>query len=298
MNRRERRPRRNPPWYLLTGLILGLMLGLIYSLAISPVRYMNVSPDRMSEESKDYYRILIARSYENHQDIGRAAARLALLRDEDMLTSLTEQSGKLVLKGGYADDAKALLALAEDLQTAAALQPSLIEPQPAEPESEPENIGEGISMAPTSTQEAAQAVRTPTPAAETTNAQAVTFTPRVTSIPQTVLGAPFKVQASEKLCDPDRQTALLAVEVLDKEGHPLPGVRIQVAWEDGEDTFFTGLFPYRSLGYADFEMASGLVYTLRAGDSGEIVRDLTQQDCEDEDGGIYPGGWLLTLAEP
>ena len=296
MNRRERRPRRTPPWYLLTGLLMGLMLGLIYSLAISPVRYMNTSPDRMSEESKDYYRILIARSYEMDKDVGRAAARLALLKDEDVLTSLTEQSGRLVLKGGYADDAKALLALADDLQKAAASQPSLIEPAPDE--SEAETSGDEISMLLTPTQEAAQAVRTPTPAAEATSAPAATFTPRVTSIPQSVLSAPFKVQASEKLCDPDRQTPLLAVEVLDNNGQPLPGVRIQVAWEDGEDTFFTGLFPYLSPGYADFEMAAGLVYTLRAGDSGEIVRDLNVQDCEDEDGGNYPGGWLLTLAEP
>ena len=73
------------PWYLLTGLVLGIALGLIYAWVFQPVtvyRYGLRPPLR--GDFKDQYRALIAAAYLGNGDLLRARARLELLKDEDM----------------------------------------------------------------------------------------------------------------------------------------------------------------------------------------------------------------------
>src|SRR5690348_319460 len=87
-------------WYLLTGLILGLALGLAYSWIFSPVKYVDTAPYSLRDDFKDQYRNLIASAYLTDGDLGRAKARLALLKDDDPSRVLAAQAQRVVAGGG------------------------------------------------------------------------------------------------------------------------------------------------------------------------------------------------------
>jgi hypothetical protein len=67
---------------------------------------------------------------------------------------------------------------------------------------------------------------------------------------------------------------MLQLEVTGEDGRPLPGVRVQVTSQDGTETFFTGLAPEISAGYADFQMTTGILYSLEVGDASEPLDGL------------------------
>ena len=92
MNSRFAEEKRHPPYYLLTGLILGLAIGLIVTMVVFPVQYSNVPPETLNTTDKDRYRLMIALAYQANQDLGRASARLGLLREEDVASQLVQQS--------------------------------------------------------------------------------------------------------------------------------------------------------------------------------------------------------------
>ena len=58
MNRDQR-----GPWYLLTGLVLGVALGLVYAWVLAPVKYVDTVPDMLREDYKAQYRALVAAAY-------------------------------------------------------------------------------------------------------------------------------------------------------------------------------------------------------------------------------------------
>ena len=80
-------------------------------------------------------------------------------------------------------------------------------------------------------------------------------------------------------------------------GQAIPGVRIQIAWKDGEESFFTGLKPEINAGYADYEMTRGLTYSLRVGENGETINDLGVADCTSEGRPELAGGIVLRFTE-
>jgi hypothetical protein len=77
--------------------------------------------------------------------------------------------------------------------------------------------------------------------------------------------------------------------VRDKDGNELAGVEIVVSWSTGQDRFFTGLWPERGVGYADFEMAPEVEYDVAlAGFKGETAEGLTA----DLSPGLCPTGTI------
>jgi hypothetical protein len=62
------------------------------------------------------------------------------------------------------------------------------------------------------------------------------------------------------------------------DGTPQPGVRINVAWENQEDVFYTGLNPEVGPGYADFQMETGKIYSVRVGEVSDVVKDVRPQE--------------------
>jgi len=113
-------------WYLVTGLILGILLGVIYSKWIQPVQYTDTSPASLLAESKEDYRILVAAAYEANGDLVRAKARLGLLKDENSYRAVAEQAQNMLADGGSAEEARALgilaVALGEELPTVEPIQ--------------------------------------------------------------------------------------------------------------------------------------------------------------------------------
>lgn len=255
-------------WYLLTGLILGLIVGLILSMTVLPVQYINTDPSTLSEAGKEAYRIMVAQAYLAEGDGGRARARLALLKDVNPSEVVIAQAQSMLAESGNDARARALALLA-----AAVSEPSLsITPLPI-------LTPLAVEVIPTT-----PAV-TGTPAAGTsqgsTNTPGATNTPRPTITPQPTLGSPFVMSGEpETVCDPLPAVSLLQVIVVDSSGQAVPGVRVEVSQAAGGiETFYTGLYPEVSLGYADYQMLPDAVYTLRIGESGQPVPNLSAPLC-------------------
>ena len=108
------------PWYLLTGVLLGLVLGLALAMFIVPPRYREAQPAGLTAEAKAEYRLMISRAYAADPNLTRAAARLQLLGDEDIYTALAAQAQVEVASGGPQAEAnaRALAVLAGAIQNA------------------------------------------------------------------------------------------------------------------------------------------------------------------------------------
>ena len=280
----EEQPRGN--WYLLTGVVLGLILGLIFSLRVSPVRYENSDPSMLAEDLRGEYRRLIAEAYRGDGNLPRARQRLALLRDDDPARALAAQAQRILADGGGPDDARPLAQLAADLS--GAQPPAAVTPDAPAGDGTPAVEDPPAEPSPAGTIDLGEAVRTPTPVLPTATLLP-TFTPRPSATPPRVLTAPFTLVSRTEVWDGSLPAGHVAVEVRDRDGAPLAGVKIGVAWDGGADSFTTGLAPEVSLGYADFRMQPDVTYSLRAGDAGDLISDLSIPACG--------GAWKLEFQE-
>ena len=258
LEREERR--RQPPWYLLTGLVLGLGLGLLISLVISPVTYKDTTPAALAGEYKADYRLSIARAYRANLDIVRASQRIALLHDFSPVESLAAQAQQALSVG----DEQA----ARDLASLASALSDLSMESPAS----------------TPVAGSTQGVTSTAPAA-----------PEAAASPGPAMDEPFVIVDRQPVCDVAQTPGLLQIEVRDSNGTPVPGIQINVAWDGGLDTVFSGLKPAVSACYADFQMTPGVSYSLRVGDGGETVNGLSAPDCVDGGGAIFAGGLYLVF---
>lgn len=263
LERDERR--RQPPWYLLTGLLLGLGLGLLISLVISPVTYKDTAPAALTEEYKADYRLSIARAYLANLDIERASQRIALLQDAAPQESLEAQAQQ-ALSAGDEQAARDLASLASALRTYNVVK--VIPPDPTPPVNSAPGTAPGATVTP-------EADASPSPAAE----------------------GPFVIVDRQPVCDAAQTPGLLQIEVRDSSGTPVPGIQVNVAWDGGLDTFFTGLKPVVSAGYADFQMTPGVTYSLRVGAGGETLNGLRAPECTDSNGNIFSGGLYLVFGK-
>jgi hypothetical protein len=287
MNSRYRRERRQPPYYLLTGLIIGAALGLLISLVIFPVKYTNVPPETLSTSGKDTYRLMIASAYQYDQNLNRAQTRLSLLREEDAINALQNQATRSASK----IDAQVLLNLMKVLNSSTTVKPSpTVSPTAAPVTFTPtltETAAAVLTASVTSTSDT-QAVRTATPQAEVT--QPVN-TPRPSATVSSAQSIPFVLSEKRTVCNPALQESLIQIEVFDADGNPLPNAEILVSWADGSSNFYTGYYPEISAGYADFTMQVGTNYLVKIGEIGEIVQNLSAPQCEDDNlpfwGSIY-----------
>ncbi len=277
---------RHGPWFLITGILVGLIIGLVYSLLINPVKYTNAAPHSLDAESKNQYRVLVAMAYAENEDKGRAEARLALLREENPERSLAVLAQQILASGGSPDQARALAKLSvdlggmtEDLQIDQSVQEE--SPTPSQTV-DPATPTESVNNTPTSSE---QSGRLSTPLA--------TFTPPVQAVVLPVLNDNFVLAEQEELCKSSEDSGLLIIDIVDEEGNSMPGVRINVSWDEGQDTFFTGLYPDENPGFANFEMQQGIIYDLQVGDSEEIIRNLSIPPCRKGEASGTPGGlWL------
>ena len=89
----------------------------------------------------------------------------------------------------------------------------------------------------------------------------------------------------------------MQIVVFDSRHHPMPGVVIIITYSGAEEHFYTGLKPELGDGYADYIMQSGVTYSLRVGQSGIPVPNLTAPSCPDTNGQTYTGGLKLTFQQ-
>lgn len=123
---------RKGGWYLLTGLVLGILIGLIFSLIVFPVRFRTIDPSKLDENYKATYRLMIANVFAATGDLDRAQERLDLLADKAPITTLGTQAQRY-LASGLSKDAQNLALLAsaltsgDDPQETPDIPPSTIE---------------------------------------------------------------------------------------------------------------------------------------------------------------------------
>ncbi len=84
------------PWYLLTGLVIGVILGLVYSLKFDPVVFESTAPLSLNSEAKDNYRALIAAAFAANGNLVEAQARLNLLGDQNTARTVALQAQRAV----------------------------------------------------------------------------------------------------------------------------------------------------------------------------------------------------------
>jgi hypothetical protein len=322
------------PWYLLTGLILGLIVGLVYSWTVRPVEYVNTSPASLRSDFKDQYRALIAAAYAANGDLVRARGRLSLLQDEDTYQVLAAQAQQTLADGNSSDEARALGMLA------VAIGQGVSQPQSSGLATSPSNSSNGVptvaasqlpattivstitapapttalaapltltpsltisntnSVSETIGSNSSQVTNTPTRTTAPTSAPTATGTLLPTRTPTATPGAPYILQDQQKICDPDLNKPLIQVIALDAAGSQVPGVEAIATWPGGEQLFYTGLKPELGTGYADIEITAGITYTLRLAGAGQSVSDLAAFECEKSGGERYLGSWLLTFIQP
>ena len=265
-------------WYLLTGLVIGLVLGVLYSWVISPVQYIDTDPSSLAAQYKDEYRRVIALAYGANRNLERARERLALMDSGDQIQALAAQAQRMVAENQPPNEARMLAILAADLGSGS--QASAPSPQAAV-EQPTQEVTQNISS-PTeaATLEVAAAIQTPTVFIPTQTPTATrtpipTFTPRPTATPMRILDAPFVLKEKREICDGSVPAGLLQVQVTDENGDPLPGVRITITWQEGEESFYTGLAPEVSPGFSDFQMRLGVFYNIKIGNASEPINNLS-----------------------
>lgn len=287
------------PWYLFTGLILGLAIGLVYAWVISPVRYVDTTPAALRADFKDQYRALIAVAYLSSGDLERAKARLQLLQDENLSQKLAIQLQVAQSAGAPESEIRGLALLIASLNPELGLSPpstSLSASPTAEATFTLTPTPVVLTLTPTSAQIASQATMT---ASITLSVGPLpTVTPLPTLTPSPTPGAPFILKEQNLICETAYRQPSIQVEAFDAAGQPVPGIELIVNWPSGEDHFFTGLKSEISPGFADFAMTPGIVYTLRLADGGEAVTGLTATECEARDGSRYWGSWKLIFIQP
>jgi len=286
-------------WYLLTGLILGVAIGLGYAWMINPVEYVDAPPYALRQDFKEQYRTLIAVAYLYNGDLERAIYRLEALQDEDITRTLAMQAQQALAEGRPEIETQALGRLAVALGQGP--EPVASETTPAAPSVLPSSTQTPPSpttvvASPTS---AESSTLTPTPISALHTPQATnTPLPTLSPTPTPTLGAPFVLQDAFQVCNPNLELPRLEVVVRDAAGQEVPSVELVVSWSGGEEHFFTGLKPELGLGYADFEMTVGMIYTLRLAEGGQPLENLAALECAAEDGTRYWGGWKALYIQP
>jgi hypothetical protein len=287
------------PWYLLTGLVIGIIVGLVYAWRIAPVKYIDTTPATLRQDFKDQYRALIAIAYAADGDLVRAQARLKQLKDPNSAQTVAIQAQQALAGGRPADEAHALglLAVALSQNVSSALKPETSQiPTNSAPTETETPVPATASPSPTSlaaTPSPSAVISSTIPATEPVNTPLPSRTPTPTS------GAPFVLSGEPKLvCDSNLKRPLIMVEAKDAAGQPVPGVEVIVNWPGGEDHFFTGLKPEKGPGYGDFVMTQDVTYTVHVADGGQSVPDLKTSECQGSGGSRFLGSWSLIFVQP
>jgi hypothetical protein len=252
----------------------------------------------MVSEAKDAYRLLIARTFYADGDSGRALPRLGLLKDTKVEDILGSQAQTALGRNNEVDSsALARLALSLNPSNQPGTDTTQIAPAGTPRTPEPETSGtppddSGLTPSPDGTSES----RTPVPTISSLKIPSAEI-PRSTPTMYPTLSAPYILKERAVDCGRSLRPGLLQIWVENASGLAMPGVRIQINWKDGEETFYTGMKPDLNAGYADFEMTAATGYSLRVGENGETITELGTADCTSEGHPERAGGMILRFTE-
>jgi hypothetical protein len=100
----------------LIAILVGLALGLAYGWLVSPVRYIDTSPNTLRIDYKADYVLMVSESYQSEKDLDQAIRRLGLLGTTSPV-DLVAQTIQFAQKVGYTEaDIARMQALLSALQ--------------------------------------------------------------------------------------------------------------------------------------------------------------------------------------
>ena len=290
---------RRFPWDIILVLLAGFGAGLVYSWIISPLRVIDAAPVALRADFKDSYRAAIAGSYAATGNLSRAQARLSLLKDSNSIEALNAQAQRMLATGDSAKQADQVAALAVALEEGVGSPPTSI-PNTEEALGTAEVVSTD-TLPPPPPDATLFMTLTEIPATEVpaeTQTVPVISTPRPTRTTVPTLGAPFALIGQDTICDTNLPDGLLQVIVLNSNRRPMPGIKIVITWDGGEEQFFTGLKPELGDGYADYVMTPEVTYTIQLASGSDVATGITAPTCQASDGTTFPGGIKLTFQRP
>ena len=108
----------------------GIGLGVYYAWIISPLRYVDTSPDTLRADFKDQFRVAIAAAFATDHNLDRAKARLVLLGNPNSIQDLTALAQRMLGEGESFHVVQEVANLATDLQAGVASIPLTSTPNP------------------------------------------------------------------------------------------------------------------------------------------------------------------------
>jgi hypothetical protein len=270
--------------YLLTGLVIGLLLGLVISWVFVPVKFVDTVPYSLRKDFKDDFRLQIASAYHASNNLPRAKARMALLGDPDPIQALTTQAQTLLKEGDPTGKAFMLAYLADAIKVSSSST------------SEAAIVANQLFITATTTLPGSGLTPNYTTTSQIGSLSTPTLQPSITPIP--TQEDSFILKSNQIVCDLQKASLLLMIEVINSSGEPIPGTEIIITWPMGEEHFFTGLQPEMGLGYADYLMAPNINYGIRLGEGSTSVSNLSAPNCSYENGKIIWGGLKLIFTRP
>lgn len=284
---------RRLPWDIILALLAGFGLGLVYAWIISPLRVVDAAPVALRPDFKDDYRAAIAAAFQGTGDLDRAQARLSLLNDSNAIDALNAQAQRMMASGDSYGQADQVAALAVALERGEGSIPATM---PATEVIRNTNVTASVTIPPPPADVPILLTETVEPA-ETLSIP-VASTPRPTRTAVPTPGAPFLLSGQENVCDTNLPDGLLQVIVLNSNRRQIPGIKIVITWDGGEEQFFTGLKPELGDGYADYMMTPNVSYTVQLALGSDIASELVTPTCQSPSGETFFGGIKLTYQQP
>ncbi len=273
-----RRPRQPVSWLVLfIGLLVGIGGGLYYAWERDPRAEFDTEPWQLNADDRAQYIVAVALNYSYDGNLARALERLIALKPAgDPIQQVADVACRLATTN-YIDNSSGLRAVRSmmtfyQLQGRSGCADTLI------PISDQATQDVFVEL-PTPTA-IPPATKTPTPE----GAVRTTPTPPRAALPTALPQADFELATVRTDCIPEF-SGVIEVFVQDFNGEGIPGQAVRVRWNGGESTFFTGLKPERGPGYADFQMESGIGYTVEMpGRSDPSSQPLVADACTTANG--------------
>lgn len=244
----------------LVGFAIGLAMGLTVAWVLWPVQFTNADPTDLRQTYKDDYVRMISAAYQMDGNLVKARQRLSQLGLGNSIQTIN-----------------ALIARERQTRPSPSFQQSLVD------------LAQALAATPI-------AARL-TPAVTTTPGGTVPAPP--TATPSVPVPGFRLVEQTRLTCLEEPETAHVRVFVRDTKGKDLPNIGIEIRWNNGDETIYTGLKPERGIGYADFEAAPDnyLVTILNAqSDPANLQVGAAPANCRN-DRGVTPRGWKLIFQQ-
>ncbi|HVU11987.1 MAG TPA: hypothetical protein VHD90_11955 [Phototrophicaceae bacterium] len=99
----------------IVALIVGALLGLYFGWVQFPVKYTDSTPDRLAQQYKDDYTVMVANAYLDDGDLTGALDRMRVLGVDNVPAYIQDTTERFITNSSDVKDIQALVALSAGL---------------------------------------------------------------------------------------------------------------------------------------------------------------------------------------